>query len=239
MPSCLVPEAPIMLRHRFVWRSETRSCIGVGTASERVSGRCVSWVQGLSLGTKVVQTFSHRNAVVKAAGNHVRLAEVEEQLPCHDLYDSPRATDEQTYFDVSPPGVSRDPHYKGPSTSSDVPLTPVPVPDESMPDVISDEPDTSEIPVLPNSVYAPVRNPRVRWRSDVLEHPTSQTALPTVVSSKNVPAATPSWSPPLPVTLETPSVQQLVTPHVDVQPDRHGSIRNQRHRGFLPNKIHQ
>ena len=32
--------------------------------------------------------ISHRNAVVKAAGNHVRLAEVEEQLPWHDLYDS-------------------------------------------------------------------------------------------------------------------------------------------------------
>ena len=33
-----------------------RSCIGVGTTSERVSGRCVGWVQGLSLDTKVVQT---------------------------------------------------------------------------------------------------------------------------------------------------------------------------------------
>ena len=41
--------------------------------------------------------ISHRNAVVKAAGNHVRLAEVEEQLPWHDLYDSLRETDEQTY----------------------------------------------------------------------------------------------------------------------------------------------
>ena len=123
-------------------------------------------------------------------------------------------------------------------------MTPVPVPDESMPDGIADEADTSEIPVLPNCVYAPVRNPRVRWRS------------PPVVSSQNVPAATPSWSPPLPVTRETPSVQQPVTPHVDVQPEfpppapsadddpmpfphHHGSIQNQRHRGFLPSKIHQ
>ena len=79
--------------------------------------------------------ISHRNAVVKAAGKHVRLAEVEEQLPWHDLYDSPRDTDEQTYFDLSPPAVSRDPQYEGPSTSSDVPMTSVPVPDESMPDV--------------------------------------------------------------------------------------------------------
>ena len=31
--------------------------------------------------------ISHRNAVVKAAGNHVRLVEVEEQLLWHDLYD--------------------------------------------------------------------------------------------------------------------------------------------------------
>ena len=98
-------------------------------------------------------------------------------------------------------------------------MTPVPVPDESMPDVIADEPDTSEIPVLPNSVYAPVRNPRVRWRSDVLEHPTPQFVSPPVVSSQNVPAATPSWSPPLSVTRETPSIQQPVTPHVDVQPE--------------------
>ena len=98
-------------------------------------------------------------------------------------------------------------------------MTPAPVPDESMPEVIADEPDTSEIPVLPNSMYAPVRNPRVRWRSDVLENPTPQTVSPPVVSSQNVPAATPSWSPPLPVTRETPSMQQPVTPHVDVQPE--------------------
>ena len=109
--------------------------------------------------------------------------------------------------------VSRDPQYGGPSTSNDVPITPVPVPDESMADVIADEPDTSEIPMMPNSVHAPVRNPRVRWRSDVLEHPTPQTVSPPVVSSSNVPAATPSWSP------GTPSMQQPVTPHVDMQPE--------------------
>ena len=86
-----------------------------------------------------------------------------------------------------------------------------------MPDPVADEPDTSEIPVLPISVHAPVRNPRVRWRSDALEHPTPQPVLPPVVSSQNVLAATPSWSPPLPVTLETPSMQQTVTPHVDMQ----------------------
>ena len=204
--------------------------------------------------------ISHRNAVVKAAGNHVRLAEVEEQLPWHDLYDSLRETDEQTYFDLSPLGVSRNPQYGGPSTSSDVPMTPVPVPDESMPDVITDQPDTSEIPVFPNSVYAPVRNPRVRWRSDVMEHPTPQTVSPPVVSSQKVTVATPSWSPPVPVTRETPSIQQPVTPQIDVQselpppassadddpmPFPHvddtppWSTRNQGHRGFLPSQIHQ
>ena len=72
-------------------------------------------------------------------------------------------------------------------------------------------------PCCQNSVYAPVRNPRVRWRSDALEHPTPQLVLPPVVSTQNVPAATPSWSPPLPVTRETPSTQQPVTPHVDIQ----------------------
>ena len=96
-------------------------------------------------------------------------------------------------------------------------MTPIPVPDKSLPDVIADEPDTSEIPVLPNSVYAPVRTPRERWHSDVLEHPTPQTVSPPVVSSQNVPAATPSWSPTLPVTRETPLMQHPVTPHVDVQ----------------------
>ena len=121
---------------------------------------------------------SHRNAVVKAAGNHVRHAEVEEQLPWHDLYDSLRDTGEQTYFDLCPPGASRDPQYGGPSTASDAPMTPIPVADESMPDAIAGEPDTSEIPVSPNSsVYAPVRNPRVRWRSDALELPAPQTAF--------------------------------------------------------------
>ena len=139
-------------------------------------------------------------------------------------------------------------------------MTPILVPDESVPDAIADEPDTSEIQVLPNSVYAPVRNPRVRWRSDVLEHPTPQPVLPPVVSSQNVLAATPSWSPPLPDTRETPSMQQRVTPHVDMQSEfptairpqqmmipchfltlmhHHGFCRNQKHRGFLTNKIHQ
>ena len=83
-----------------------------------------------------------------------------------------------------------------------------------MPDVIADEPDTSENPVLPNSVSAPVRNPRVRWRSDTLGHPAPQPVLPLVVSSQTVPA---SRSPPLPVTRETPSMQQPVIPHVDME----------------------
>ena len=42
-------------------------------------------------------------------------------------------------------------------------MTPTLVPDESMLDAITDQPDTSEIPVLPNSsTYAPMRNPRAR-----------------------------------------------------------------------------
>ena len=163
--------------------------------------------------------ISHRNGVVKAAGNHVRLAEVEEQLPWRDLYDSFRDTDEQTYFDLCPPGVSRDPQYVGPSTSSDVPMTQILMSDESMPDAIAGEPDTSVVRVLPNSsVYAPVRNPRVRWRSDALEHPSPQTASP-VVSSQNVPAATSPWPTPASVIHETPPAQPLVTPHIDTQPE--------------------
>ena len=150
--------------------------------------------------------ISHRNAVVKAAGNHVRLAEVEEQLPW-------------TYFDLCPPGASRDPQHEGPSTSTDASTTPIPVADESMPDAIAGEPDTSEIPVLPNSsVYAPVRNPRVRWRSDALELPAPQTAS-LVVSSQNVPAAISPWPTPMPVIHEMPPVQPPVTLTLDTQPE--------------------
>ena len=77
------------------------------------------------------------------------------------------------------------------------------------------EPDTSEIPTLPNSsVYAPVRNPRARWRSDALELPTPQSVFP-VVSSQNVPAATSPWPTPMSVIHETPPV----TPHIDTQPE--------------------
>ena len=162
--------------------------------------------------------ISHRQAVVKAAGNHVRLAEVEEQLPWH-LYDSLRDTDEQTCCDLCPPGASRDPQYGNPSTASDAPMTPIPEADESMQDAVSGEPDTSEVPVLPNfSVYAPVRNPRVRWRSDALKLPTPQSALP-VVSSQNVPAATSPWPAPMSVIQETPPAQPPVTPNIDTQPE--------------------
>ena len=130
---------------------------------------------------------SHCNAVVKAAVNHVRLGDVEEQLPWNDLYDSLRDTSERAYFDLCPPGASRDPQYERPSTSSDAPERPTTVADESMPDAIAGEPDTSDFPVLPNSsTYAPVRNPRVCWRSDALELPTPQTAAP-AVSPKSVP----------------------------------------------------
>ena len=55
--SCPVLEVPKMHRHKFVLQSETKSCIGVGTTSERVSCRCVGWVQGLSLCTKDMQTY--------------------------------------------------------------------------------------------------------------------------------------------------------------------------------------
>ena len=44
--SCPLLELPTRPRHRFVSQSETKSGIGVGTTSERVSGRCVGWVQG-------------------------------------------------------------------------------------------------------------------------------------------------------------------------------------------------
>ena len=33
------------------------------------------------------------------------------------------------YFDLCPPGASRDPQYGNPSTASDAPMTPIPVAD--------------------------------------------------------------------------------------------------------------
>ena len=65
---------PIILRHKFVLQSETRSCIGVG--NNRVSGRCVGWGPGIVIGHegRANVWINQRNAVVKAAGNHVRLA---------------------------------------------------------------------------------------------------------------------------------------------------------------------
>ena len=186
---------------------------------ESVVNAFVGWVQELSLGMKVVQKCGLVIAMPFSRQLETTFdsRKWRSNFPWHDLYDSLRDTDEQTYFDLSPPSVSRDPQYGGPSTSNDVPMTPVLVSDESMLDATTDEPDTSEVRVLPNSVYAPGRNPRVRWRSDVLKNPTPQTALSPVVPLQNVPAATPSWSPLLPVTHETPSVQQPVTPHIDVQ----------------------
>ena len=125
----------MMLRHKFVLQLDTKSCIGAETTSERVSGRCVGWVQELSLDMKVVQT-----CVLVIAIPLSRQLETtfdsrrwKSNSLWHDLYDSLRETDEQTYFDLSPPGVSRDPQYGGPSTSSDAPMTPTPVAHEPMP----------------------------------------------------------------------------------------------------------
>ena len=63
-------EAVTMHHHRFVLQSETKSRIGEEKISARVSGRCVGWVQGLSSGHegRANVWISHRNAVVKAAG---------------------------------------------------------------------------------------------------------------------------------------------------------------------------
>ena len=151
----------------------------------------------------------HRIAVVKVVGNHVRLAEVEEQLPWRDLYDPLCHTDEQTYVDLCPLGASRNPQYEGPSTSSDAPMTPTPVADESTPDATASEPDTSGIPVLPkHPMHAPVRKPRVPWRSDALGVSTPQAAQP-VVSPQNVPATTPPW----------PTPMSVFHAHLDTQPE--------------------
>ena len=204
--------------------------------------------------------ISHRNAVVKAAGNHVRLAEVEEQLPWHDLYDSLRETDEQTYFDLSPPGVSRDPQYGGPSTSSDVPMTPIPVPDESMPDVIADEPDTSEIPMLPilcmhQCAIHECVGVQMLW--NILRHSLFYHLLclrkmclqphhhghhlcQSPVKRRrcnNLSHLTLTCN--LSFHRQRPQQMIIPCPFLTLMIHHHGFFRNQKHRGFLPSKIHQ
>ena len=55
--------------------------------------------------------MSYRNAVIKAAGNHVRMVEIEEQVPWQDLYDelSGQTADDGTFYDFTTPGSSREP----------------------------------------------------------------------------------------------------------------------------------
>ena len=216
--SCPVPEVPRMLRHIFVLQSETRSCIGVGTTSERVGGRCVGWVQGLSSGTKVGRcqrswktTFDSQKWKSNSRGMI--------------FFDSLRETDEHTYFDLSP-GVSRDPQYGRPSTSNDVPMTPVPVPDETMPDTIADEPDTSGIPVLPNYVCTSAQSTSALafmfW--NILRH---SLFLHLLCLRK------------LFLQPHHHGLHLCQSPVKRRRCNNHGSIRNQKQRGFLPSKIHQ
>ena len=82
---------------------------------------------GIIIGHEGLANVSLRNAVFQAAGNRVRFAEVEEQLP------SLRDTENQAYFDLCPPGASRDPQYEGPSTSRDAPMPAASVAHEPVP----------------------------------------------------------------------------------------------------------
>ena len=128
---------------------------------------------------------------------------------------TPFVTDEHTYFDLCPPGASRDPQFDGPSTSSDVPMTPTLVADEPVADTTADEPmpDTSEIPVLPNSTtYAP----RVRWRSDVLELTTP--TLPKCAFGHITRHTNDCHLGPRPCQPVTPT-QPPITPYVEIQPE--------------------
>ena len=130
--------------------------------------------------------------------------------------------------------------------SSDVPMTPPPVPGDSVPDVTADEPmpDTSEIPVPNSSVYAPARNPRVRWRSDALERPTPQVASPIepskivpLTASPETPTTFPPWSSPR---NSTAHVQRMIRPcqNSRMRKHHHGFVRKPKRHGILQN-IHQ
>ena len=150
------------------------------------------------------------------------------------------------------------PQYGGPSTSNDVPMTPIPVPDESMPDAIADEPDTSEIPVLPNSENAPVRNPRACWRSDGFG-PSYATASFTTccvfakcacshtIMVSQSPVKRRRCNNLLLLTLicnlsfhrQRPEQMMIPCHFLTLMIHHHGSSRNQKHHGYLPSKVHQ
>ena len=114
---------------------------GAETTSERVSGRCVGWAQELSLGMKVVQTCGFAIAMLLSRQLETTFHSRKWKSNSRGMiFTTPfvKQMNRHTSISVRLAG--------GPSTSSDVPMTPVPVPDESMPDAIANEPDTSEIP---------------------------------------------------------------------------------------------
>ena len=52
--------------------------------------------------------LSHRNAVIKASGNHVRAAEFEEQIPWNEIYDALNSAEEaHDFYDLTSPGSSK------------------------------------------------------------------------------------------------------------------------------------
>ena len=156
--------------------------------------------------------------------------------------------------------MSRDPQYGYSSTSSDVRVTLVSVSDESMPDATADEPDTSEVPVLPilcctsaqSTSALALRCFGTPYATDCLllclrqmrpQPHTHHHGLHLCQSPmrrrrfNNQSLLTLMCNP----SFHRQHPQQMMIPchFLTMMIHHHGSIRNQKHRGFLPSRIHQ
>ena len=137
--------------------------------------------------------------------------------------------DEQTYFDLCPPGASRDPQYGHPSTASDAPMTPIPVADESMPDAVAGEPlrhSLLYLLCLRKMCLQPHHHGLHLCQSSMRRPRPNHLSLLTLIHNPKLHFQHPQL-------MMNPCHFPMMMIH------HHGSIKNPKHSGFLPSKIHQ
>ena len=119
--------------------------------------------------------ISYRNTVIKAAGNHVRMAEFEDQVPWHDLYDehSGQTADDGTFYDLTTPGSSRE-LLAGPAVPPRMPGQGFQEPPRVLPSV--DPVDMRDSSVRPrDDIAAPSGKSSRREYADILPPPAAPT----------------------------------------------------------------